>query len=290
MRFRSEKNVLSITKIKPKVVFRTLKKSPKLNIISKEGLSVKFHKPLQEGLFIKRYKRFFADISFNGKIITAHCPNTGSMKGCQPPQASCFFSTSDNPKRKLPYTLEMIKTSTSWVGVNTALPNKLTYEAWQNQVVNHWNSFDQAQLEVKINSTTRLDLALWKSTENSTEKIKFQDSDFFSASSPKFHFIEIKNVSLVEEGRACFPDAVTLRGQKHLKELTKLIQSGHTGEIFFVVQRHDAKEFSPADHIDSEYGRLLREGQEQGLKISAYPCHLSSTEIKIQPSPLKIIL
>ena len=252
---------------------------------------MKFSDSLQEGLFLKRYKRFFADIQIGEETITAHCPNTGSMKGCQPEKAPCLFSTSDNPKRKLPYTLEMIKTPTSWVGLNTSLTNKLVYEAWENQTLKpHWSQWDRAQREVKINDSTRLDLVLWNSQKNSTEKIKNKDIHFLDPQCPRFHFVEIKNVSLVENQNAYFPDAVTTRGQKHLQELIELIEAGHTGEIFFVVQRTDAKSFSPADDIDPDYGHWLRTGQEKGLKISAYPCSLSPQEVVIENQPLDIVL
>lgn len=253
-----------------------------------------FAETLKEGVFLKRYKRFFADIEFEGQTITAHCPNTGSMKGCQTSNSACRFSISNNPKRKLPYTLEMIKTPDSWVGVNTSLPNKLVFEGWEKKQFPHWSDFNFAQLEIKINPATRLDLVLSSmssmdpSMDQPPKRINPKDYNFFSKKGPRFHFVEVKNVTLVEDECAYFPDAVTERGQKHLIELMSLMEYGHTGEIFFTVQRNDATKFSPAHHIDPKYAQLLYEAHSKGLKVSAYPCLLSATKIELKNEPLPL--
>ncbi len=242
---------------------------------------MKYSRPLDEGIFLKRYKRFFADIEWKGELLTAHVPNTGSMKSVNNPGALCLFSHSDNPERKLKQTLEMIKApSGSWVGVNTATPNTVVRETllglvgqnsgklpgnWQ-----HWAGFDEVKPEYKISVETRLDFALSK--KNSDKK----------------HFIEVKNVTLAEGRIAMFPDAETTRGQKHLQELMDLMDQGHTTELLFTIQRSDCNEFSPADDIDPEYGRLLRQAAGKGLRISPFVVDLSLTEAVLSDKVLPV--
>lgn len=241
---------------------------------------MKFTHKLQEGIFLKRYKRFFADIEFKGQQITAHVPNTGSLKSVNNPGQPCLFSESDNPERKLKFTLEMIKSPNgSWVGVNTATPNAVVKETLQQVVGRHkevvgpfayWASFDEVKPEYKISAETRLDFALKKS------------------GSDKFHFIEVKNVTLAEGITAKFPDAVTERGQKHLRELMALTEQGHSAEIIFTIQRHDCGVFSPADDIDPEYGRLLREAQQKGVRISPLVVDLTPTSAELSETVLPV--
>jgi len=243
---------------------------------------MKYSRPLDEGIFLKRYKRFFADIDWKGEKLIAHVPNTGSMKSVNNPGALCLFSHSDNPERKLKQTLEMIKApSGSWVGVNTATPNTVVREtlmsvvgktfgkvpsAWQ-----HWSEYSEVKPEFKISAETRLDFALLKGPTD------------------KKHFIEVKNVTLAEGSRAMFPDAETTRGQKHLQELMKLMAEGHTAEILFTIQRSDCRDFSPADEIDPEYGKLLREAAQKGLRISPFVVDLSPTEAVLSERLLPVV-
>ena len=252
---------------------------------------MRFSDPVMEGLFLKRYKRFFADIQLMGpdQEVVAHVPNTGSMKGCIIEDAPCRVTHNDNPKRKLKYTLQMIKTPTSWVGVNTGLSNQLVWEAFTEGKVPAWEEWDFGQKEVKITPSSRIDLVLWKKRPDSpTPDKRLSISDFLTN---KFHFVEIKNVSLASKDTALFPDAVTTRGHKHLCELMELMEQGHSAEMVFTAQREDCQHFSPADEIDPEYGRLLREAAKQGLKISAYPCHLDSQGISLNCSnPLQVRL
>ncbi|MCB0410884.1 MAG: DNA/RNA nuclease SfsA [Bdellovibrionales bacterium] len=247
---------------------------------------MKFELPIEQGTFLKRYKRFFADIRFQNEEVTAHVPNTGSMKGCLEPEIPCRFTVSDDPKRKLKYTLQMLKTSNGWVGVNTGISNQLVWEAWQSQKIPHWQQFDGGQREVKISEKSRIDLVLWKSNKTlpQDKKIKFEDIP-----NHQFHFVEVKNVTLGENGIARFPDAVTERGQKHIDELVLLIEKGHSAELVFTVQREDCKTFTPADDIDPVYGEKLREAVKKGLKVSAYRCDLKSDAITLG-SPLKVTL
>ncbi|HEY8272748.1 MAG TPA: DNA/RNA nuclease SfsA [Pseudobdellovibrionaceae bacterium] len=233
---------------------------------------MKYRMQLDEGVFLKRYKRFFADIEWKGQILTAHVPNTGSMKSVNHPGQACLFSHSDNPERKLKQTLEMIQAPTGvWVGVNTATPNMVVRETLERVVGNaqekwpktwqHWTSFDVVKPEFKISAETRLDFALMRNA------------------SAKKHFIEVKNVTLAEEKTAMFPDAETTRGQKHLQELISLMREGHSAEILFTIQRNDCDKFSSADEIDPEYGRLLREAHKKGLRISPFVVDLNPYEV-----------
>ncbi|NUN06401.1 MAG: DNA/RNA nuclease SfsA [Bdellovibrio sp.] len=242
---------------------------------------MKFPRKLQEGIFLKRYKRFFADIEFQGQVVTAHCPNTGSLKSVNHPGQHCLFSESDNPERKLKFTLEMIKSPQgAWVGVNTATPNTIVRETLGRVVGHkdvvgtfaHWAEFDEAKAEHKISAETRLDFALKK-----------KNSD-------KMHFIEVKNVTLEENAMAKFPDAVSERGQKHLRELMNLIDQGHTAELVFTIQRNDCGSFAPADDIDPEYGKLLREAYHKGVRITPLVVDLHPEHVELSETilPLKL--
>jgi len=225
---------------------------------------MKFERPLVDGVLIKRYKRFLADVKLveTGEIILAHVPNSGSMLGVSDSGSSCRVSISDVITRKIPYTLEMVKTpSGEWVGVNTSLTNKLVREAFEKKKISDWKKFVSIQGEVKINKESRLDFLL----SNGTKK----------------RFVEVKNVSMAKPPWAVFPDAVTLRGQKHLYDLMKLAKKGDEAEIFFVVQRQDCKLFKPCDEIDPEYGRLLRKCIKQKVIIRCWACAINSENIEL---------
>jgi sugar fermentation stimulation protein A len=206
--------------------------------------------PLIAGILIKRYKRFLADVQLveTGKTVTAHCPNSGSMRGCAEPGSQVFLSESNNPKRKLKYTWELVKTSGSMIGINTQVPNKLVKQSIENGLIEELSGYDHVKAEVKTSDHTRLDLLLEK---QSGEKC----------------YVEIKNCTLVENGIAMFPDAVTTRGQKHLDELEQLVSQGHRGVIFFLIQRMDAKSFRPADMIDKTYAEKLKRVLKNGVEI-----------------------
>jgi sugar fermentation stimulation protein A len=213
-------------------------------------------------------------------------PNTGSLKTCLFERADCIFTENDNPERKLKATLQFLKTPTGWVGVNTGITNGLVYEAWESGRIGDWTPFKAAKREFKISKESRLDLVLATDTEaldlitpSATAKQKDKSSpitlDTVSQSRrDQILFVEIKNVSLCEGGVARFPDAVTTRGQKHLRDLMDLKAKGFGAEICFVVQREDAKSFSPADEIDPEYGRLLREAIASGVKARVLTCSI----------------
>ncbi len=243
---------------------------------------MKFKTPLNEGFFQKRYKRFFVEIEFKGKVITAHCPNTGSMMGLKDKGQICLFSKVNDPKRKLQYTLQMVKSGKSWVGVNTGLPNKLVKELFEKTPLSHWEKFDRIQGEVKINGKSRIDLVLWNSESHCVKKWNYRNL------TKPLHLMEVKNVTLAENGVAFFPDAVTTRGQKHLEELIEFSQRGFSCEMLFVIQRTDCQVFKVADHIDPDYGKKLRVARKAGVRITALPCKMSQEEITLNYESLKI--
>lgn len=232
-----------------------------------------FTKPILEGVFLKRYKRFFADVELNGETVVAHVANSGSMRGCNMPEMPCLVSFDDNPARKLKYTLEMVKTPTSWVGVNTQVPNKIVKEALLSDTFEQYKKYKKVHAEAKINAKSRLDFALSVDPDIDFKKVDLKNGK------DKFHFIEVKNVSLVEDKVAKFPDSVTERGQKHLQDLMELIDMGHTCEILFTIQRTDGKMFAPAADIDPVYAETLKKAQVQGVIISPHLCDLSPKKI-----------
>ena len=214
------------------------------------------------GTLVKRYKRFLADVLLeDGSQVTVHCPNSGSMKGCAVPGSRVFLSRSDNPKRKYPLGWELVEADGFWAGINTGLPNQLTREAIENGTVAELQGYASIRPEVLYGEHSRIDLLL----EGPTGRC----------------FVEVKNVTLVEDGRALFPDAVTTRGQKHLHELMRVVREGDRGVIFFTVQRGDGASVSPADLIDPEYGRLLRLASANGVEVLAYRALVTPEEIKL---------
>jgi len=197
----------------------------------------------------------------DGSIVTAHCPNSGSMKGCAAPGSRACLSISVNTKRKLPYTWELVESDGGWIGINTGLSNYLVREAIESAVVKELQGFPVIRPEVPYGSNSRIDLLL--------------------ESEAGLCYVEVKNVTLADGRHALFPDAVTTRGQKHLHELMQVVRAGHRGVIFFAVQRGDVDSVSPADHIDPEYGRLLRLACENGVEPLAYQGEIGTEEIRL---------
>lgn len=205
--------------------------------------------PLIKGKLIKRYKRFLADIELeNGETVTAHCPNSGSMKGCAQPGAEAWISQSTNPKRKLKYTWELTRIDGTFIGINTLVPNRLVKASVENNLIPELTGYSQVKSEVKTSEHTRLDLMLEDDNKPPC-------------------FVEIKNCTLVENGIARFPDAVTTRGQKHIQELVDLAAKGHRAALFFLVQRTDADRFTPAADIDPEYAEKLMQARLKGVEV-----------------------
>ena len=222
---------------------------------------MKFKERLLQGFLIKRYKRFFVDIKYKNKIITAHCPNSGSMMGLLDKGNKIWFSKSDNPKRKLKYTLEIVELEKKMVGINTQLTNKIVLEALNNKKIKSLIKFNNIKTEVKFSNNTRFDFLL------SDNKDKC--------------FLEIKNVTLVREEKiAEFPDAITSRGTKHLKELINALKKGYQSYILYLVQREDCRSFRIAQDIDEEYKITFNKALKNGVKILCYDCKLNNEEIK----------
>ena len=225
---------------------------------------------LIQGTLIRRYQRFKAEVRLrNNHMVTALCPNTGSMIACSEPGRPVYLSRQNAPHRKLKYTWEIIKMPTSLVGVNTGVPNKLVKESILAGKIPELTGYDRVRSEVPYGRNSRIDLLLEKDRQQC--------------------FVEIKNCTLVENGVACFPDAVTTRGQKHLKELQQQVRQGHRSVMFYLVQRMDAGLFRPADHIDTEYGRGLRQAIKTGVEILVYDVRIDFTHIGInKPVPYEM--
>ena len=223
---------------------------------------MKFKERLLQGALIKRYKRFFIDIKYKNKIITAHCPNSGSMMGLLERGNKAWFSLSDNPKRKLKYTLEMIEVKNKKVGINTLLSNKIVLEALKHKKINSLNKFNYIKTESKFSDGTRFDFLL----SNDKEKC----------------FLEVKNVTLLRENKiAEFPDAITSRGTKHLNELCNAKKKGYQSYILYLIQRENCNSFKIAKDIDEEYKIAFSKALKSGVKILCYDCKLNSEEIKL---------
>lgn len=218
---------------------------------------------LTRGRLIRRYKRFLADVRLaNGETVTAHCPNSGSMQACCQPGRPVYLSFHDNPKRKLKYTWEMIQMPTSLVGVNTQIPNRLTAHAIASGDVAELAGYETVRREVRAGRNSRIDILLTSPDRRPC-------------------YVEVKNCTLVVDGVATFPDAVTVRGQKHLMELEGLVAMGCRCVMFFLIQRMDADSFAPADHIDREYGKRLRQASQRGVEILAYDVSIDLKTIRL---------
>ncbi|MBY6198613.1 DNA/RNA nuclease SfsA [Vibrio hangzhouensis] len=227
-----------------------------------------FDPPLKQGKLIKRYKRFLADITLADKQqLTIHCANTGAMTGCAETGATVWYSTSDNAKRKYPNSWELTQTAAGHsICVNTARANTLVVEAINNEVISELSGYQTLRTEVKYGQ------------ENSRIDILLQDSDREDC------YIEVKSVTLLDDlnsGQGYFPDAQTTRGQKHLRELTEMVQSGHRAVLFFAVLHSGIEKVSAAHHIDAKYSLLLKQAREAGVEIICYKAEFSDNEIRL---------
>ena len=221
-----------------------------------------FENKLISGVFIKRYKRFFVDVQIENKVITAHCPNTGSMKGLLKEGNKVWLSKSNNPDRKLKYTLQIIEDKKSKVGVNTHLTNKIVLDALKNNLIKEFDKDITIKPEVKFGDNTRFDFLITKKNYKA--------------------FVEVKNVTLVRKPKiAEFPDAITSRGAKHIEELIKASKKGYEVYIAFIIQREDCNQFAIASDIDPEYSELLSKAVKKKLNILCYDCKFSSKGIKL---------
>ena len=218
-----------------------------------------FENPLISGLFIKRYKRFFVDVRIKNKIVTAHCPNTGSMMGLLKKNNKVWLTKSNNKKRKLKYTLQIIEVNKSKVGVNTHLTNKIVLDALKKNLIKDFNKILKIESEKVFNSNTRFDFYLEDKNNKS--------------------FLEVKNVTLKRaDNIAEFPDSVTTRGTKHLNELINAKKKGFNAYLLFLIQREDCNKFKIANHIDPVYSKTLIKAIKHNLKILCYDCKFLSKE------------
>ena len=230
---------------------------------------MKFTKALIKGKFVKRYKRFFADVKVNKSIITAHCPNTGSMMGLLNENNDAWVSRNDDPKRKLKFTLEILKSKNNLVGVNTHLANKLVLEGLRNNNFIEFKNLESIQTEVFYNKETRFDFLVSKKSKKT--------------------FIEVKNVTLIRDNKNSeFPDAITTRGSKHIKTLIEATKKGYKCYVLFLVQISNCRYFKIAKDIDKEYYENYKIAKKSGVNFIAYNCKIGSKEIKIDKK-VKII-
>ncbi|MBM9536592.1 DNA/RNA nuclease SfsA [Desulfobulbus alkaliphilus] len=216
----------------------------------------------QNGILLKRYKRFLADVRMEtGRTLTVHCPNSGSMRGCAEPGSPVIISHSANPRRKYPWTLEMVQHNGIWIGVNTGRTNGLVREALEQGVINDFGTITALTAEITVSGQSRLDFLIESSTGST--------------------YLEVKNCSLVEEQIAFFPDAITIRGTRHLMELAALRSAGHGAVVLFCIQRQDARCFKPAAHIDRKYAETVAWAQGKGVQFLAYQAEVTPRAIKI---------
>lgn len=247
---------------------------------------MKFEFPLQKGSWIKRYKRFMVDLTLDsGDVLTVHSANTGSMKNCYVEGGQAWFWDSKNEKRKYPHSLELTETPSGHVAcINTSRPNYLVKEAIENGTVEELQDYSELKMEVRYgDEKSRIDILLSGGQKNI--------------------YVEVKNTTLLEktlnglpsedgtteEGMGYFPDSVSDRASKHLRELMRMVEEGHRAVIFFCVNHTGIQKVAPADHIDPVYGQLLREASQKGVEILAYQSHITDDEI-ILKKKLPIIL
>ncbi len=230
---------------------------------------MEFTKSLIKGKLIKRYKRFFTDVKINKEIVTAHCPNTGSMKGLLDEGNEVYLLPNNDPKRKLKYGLEIIKSRKNLVGVNTHMANRIVEHGLNNNLINELKNNDSIKPEVFFNKETRFDFLLEKRTQKT--------------------FVEVKNVTLFRnKDTAEFPDAPTTRGIKHLLTLIDAIKKSYKTYLIFLVQIQNMKYFKIAKDIDEEYYKTYLIAKKAGVNFLAYRCDISSKKIFIDKK-LKII-
>lgn len=218
---------------------------------------------LTEGVMLTRYKRFFADVRLpSGEVVVAHVPNTGSMKTCWAPEHRALLSPATNPERKLRWTLEVTSTGDNFILVNTALANKLAFEALSERRLDPFKEFDHVLPE---------------------QSIRDSRFDFLLKSATGHMWVEVKNVTLMEApGLVSFPDAVSTRGQKHLKDLIELKKEGQRCAMLYVASRSDAERFTSAAAIDPEYARLLTEAQAAGVEVYCYRVEKSGDDYRLE--------
>lgn len=223
---------------------------------------MEFSEKLVHGTLIRRYKRFLADVRLDdGSVVVAHCTNSGTMKSCLETGAEVYLTPVNDPKRKTKFTWEMIKINNDWVGINTGNPNKIAFQEIDNDAIPGLSGYSHVMREVKFNDS-RFDV--------------YAENDYQQC------FIEVKNVTLKEGDYALFPDAVTTRGQKHLKTLMEAKRAGFRAVMLYIVQRMDVSVFAPAREIDPEYAKILKQAVESGVEVIVM-------QAKVSPESLKLV-
>ncbi|MCH7806284.1 MAG: DNA/RNA nuclease SfsA [Proteobacteria bacterium] len=229
---------------------------------------MKLNTPLTKGVLVERYKRFFADVKLaDGSVVTAHCANSGSMMNVKEPGSRVWLSANQNPKAKLDWRWEMIEVDGSLVGINTMHPNRIVEEAINADKIKELTGYSTLRREVRYGS------------ENSRIDLLLED--------PGLCYVEVKNVTLKRGVKAEFPDAVTTRGAKHLRELSLMVRDGHRAVMVYLVQRPDCQVFTIAGDIDPAYAETLDQAIKTGVEVLCYQCVLSEQEIVLD-RPLKI--
>lgn len=229
---------------------------------------MRFPSPLQRGRLVQRYKRFLADVALDsGETVTASCPNTGAMLGLTTPGARVWLSRSDSPTRKYPHTWEMVETDlgagASLVGINTGHPNRLVAEAIAGKRIRTLAGYATLRREVRYGEASRIDILLEDERKGRC-------------------YVEVKNVHMMRQtGLAEFPDCVTERGAKHLRELAAMASEGHRAVMLFLIQRTDAKRFTLASDLDPAYAEAFRLATEAGVESLAFRCRMSEAEIAL---------
>jgi sugar fermentation stimulation protein A len=227
---------------------------------------LRYSKPLQPAVLIRRYQRFLADVELpDGSMMTVHVPNTGSLMGCRDPGLKVWLLDSENPERKYRFTWEQVEVGPgNRVGINTHRANALVEEALEAGLIPELRQYAHRRAEVRFGSeNSRVDWLL-------------------SAPEQPDFYLEVKNVTTaLGQGVAAFPDAVTARGTKHLRELMRMVDAGHRAGVLFCVQRDDCHEVIPADQIDPLYGATLREARTKGVEFFALAAQLSSESVEL---------
>jgi len=229
---------------------------------------MKFDQTLIRGRLVRRYKRFLADVLLEraggaAESVTVHCPNTGSMTGCNRPGSAVRLSTSTNPDRRYPHTWEMVRAGRVWVGINTILANRVAAEAIGEGVIPDLAGFDRLERERPLGDASRVDILL-------------------SGPGRQQCYVEVKNVTLADDGVALFPDAVTTRGLKHLRELAREVRRGRgavRAAMLYLIQRTDCHAFRAADTVDPGYAAELRRATRAGVEVYPLLARVSPTGI-----------
>lgn len=232
---------------------------------------MRFSSPPVEARFLRRYKRFFVDAEVDGgAVVTAHCPNTGSLAGCLAEGAPAWLRDSGDERRKLRHTFQAVRVGSTWVNVDTSLPNRVVAEAFAARGVAGFERYDVVRTEVRYGTDSRVDVLLE------------------GAGLPPC-YVEVKNTTLADGACALFPDAVTSRGLKHLGELATVVRAGARAVQFFFVSREDVEVFRPADHVDAAYGAALREVARTGVEVLAFTARVEPDGLELgAPLPLDL--